>query len=80
MKVNRILAAALIPLLLLTGCQTPPEDSPLPPDAPEETGMAEVSNESNPPPPGSGKSGRTCTGTRNWALRSSAPPGRWRKF
>ena len=40
MKVNRILAAVLIPLLLLTGCQTPPEDSPLPPDAPEETGAA----------------------------------------
>lgn len=58
MKVNRILAAVLIPLLLLTGCQTPPEDSPLPPDAPEETGMAEVSNESNPPPPGSGEGSR----------------------
>lgn len=58
MKVNRILAAVLIPLLLLTGCQTPPEDSPLPPDAPEETGAAEVSNESNPPPPGSGEGSR----------------------
>ncbi len=61
MKVNRILAAVLIPLLLLTGCQTPPEDSPLPPDAPEETGTAgrgtgaaKISDPSNPPPPGSG--------------------------
>lgn len=58
MKVNRILAAVLIPLLLLTGCQTLPEDSPLSPDAPEETGAAEVSNESNPPPPGSGEGSR----------------------
>ena len=55
MKVNRILAAVLIPLLLLTGCQTLPEDSPLSPDAPEETGAAEVSNESNPPPPPAGR-------------------------
>lgn len=54
MNVNRILAAVLIPLLLLTGCQTPPEDSPLPPDAPEETGATKISDPSNPPPPGSG--------------------------